>query len=249
MSKPRVFVAGATGLTGRFLVEAFCARGVPTMAHIRPDSSRRDEWSARFTALGAEVSTAVWAVDDMHSALSEFGATLVYGCLGTTKKRAGRGDGDYEAVDYGLTVMLMDAASRMTTQPAFIYISAVGVSPDVTNAYLQVRAKVEARLEASDLTTLVVRPSFITGPRDDARPLETIGASVSDSLLAGLGVLGLKRWTGKFRTLTGQQLAQGIAQLGIDGFERDRIVFVPDIEKAQARWAISMGTQVTSESV
>ena len=35
------FCAGATGLTGRYLVEAFCRRGISTLAHIRPDSARR----------------------------------------------------------------------------------------------------------------------------------------------------------------------------------------------------------------
>jgi thioester reductase-like protein len=37
----KVFVAGATGLTGRFVVEALRESGVDVWAHVRPDSEAR----------------------------------------------------------------------------------------------------------------------------------------------------------------------------------------------------------------
>ena len=43
----RAFVAGATGLTGRFVVEELVRRGVEVHAHVRSDSPRLAEWRAR----------------------------------------------------------------------------------------------------------------------------------------------------------------------------------------------------------
>ena len=60
-----VCVAGATGLTGREVVAQLRQRGVPTVAHVRPDSPRLDEWRARFEALGATVDTTPWAPDPL----------------------------------------------------------------------------------------------------------------------------------------------------------------------------------------
>ena len=38
------FVAGATGFTGREVVRLLVERGVPAVAHVRPDSPRLEEW-------------------------------------------------------------------------------------------------------------------------------------------------------------------------------------------------------------
>ena len=135
--------------------------------------------------------------------------------------------------------MLADAAASLPKPPMFVYISAVGVSPDVQNAYLKARAKAEAHLGQLALPVLIARPSFITGDRDDSRPLEAIGATISDGLLAGLNVFGMKRWTSRFRRLYGRDLAEGLAQLGLEGGATGRIVYVPEIQAAQGRWTSS----------
>ena len=240
MSQPRVFVAGATGLTGRYLVEAFCRRGISTLAHIRPDSARVDEWTRRFHDVGAETSTAPWRVIDIGAALAEFEPTLVYGCLGTTKKRSGQGDGNYDSVDFGLTAMLADAAASLPKPPMFVYISAVGVSPDVQNAYLKARAKAEAHLGQLALPVLIARPSFITGDRDDSRPLEAIGATISDGLLAGLNVFGMKRWTSRFRRLYGRDLAEGLAQLGLEGGQLAALCMCPKYRRPKVVGSLAL---------
>lgn len=55
-----VFVGGATGYTGREVVKQLCARGIPTVAHVRPDSSRVGEFSAIFEGMGAQVDVTPW---------------------------------------------------------------------------------------------------------------------------------------------------------------------------------------------
>ncbi len=54
------FVAGATGYTGRELVRVLAESGRKVVAHVRPDSSRLDEWRERFAALGATLDTTPW---------------------------------------------------------------------------------------------------------------------------------------------------------------------------------------------
>ena len=59
MTNQRAFVAGATGFTGREVVATLRERGIATVAHVRAESSRRAEWTARFEAQGAEVDASV----------------------------------------------------------------------------------------------------------------------------------------------------------------------------------------------
>ena len=236
MTTKRAFVAGATGLTGRALVRALHALGVDTTAHIRPDSSRRKDWEDTFRNSGIECSFAPWTPEGIDHAFAVAKPDLVFGCLGTTKRRAAAGGGDYQAVDYGLTALLIDGATRCTPQPLFIYLSSVGVTPNARTAYMKARADVEAHLKASGLSSLIVRPSFIIGRRDDARPGEAIGARLSDGALAALSCIGLRRVVEPYRTLSGDSLAQGMAVLAMDGVSGTEIVGVPEIKQAHRRY-------------
>ena len=60
MSTPRAFVGGATGHTGREVVRQLCERGVETIAHVRPNSSKLNDWLNRFEGWGASVDTSAW---------------------------------------------------------------------------------------------------------------------------------------------------------------------------------------------
>ena len=217
MSAPRLFVAGATGYTGRHLVEIARARGLEVVAHVRPDSARLEHWRARFEGVGATVDASPWTAEAITAALATHGPTHVFGLLGTTRARAGQGLGSavpetYEAVDYGLTAMLIDAAALLTPQPRFVYLSAAGVTPHARNAYLAARARVEAKLAASGLTHVIARPGLITGDdRDEARTGERVGAVVMQGLSALGRVAGFGRALHRrYATMTGAQLAAGL---------------------------------------
>ena len=141
----RAFVAGATGLTGRLVVEHLAVAGVSTVAHVRPDSGRLAHWRESFGALGASVSTAAWQVDAMTEALTEIRPTVVFGLLGTTKKRSRSGDGDYESVDYGLTACLIDACERLSESPKPI----AAVATPKLSRLEEVRLRIIARIQAN----------------------------------------------------------------------------------------------------
>jgi uncharacterized protein YbjT (DUF2867 family) len=233
--KERAFVAGATGLTGRYVVQHLRSVDIPTTAHIRPDSSRLQSWSDRFVAQGAEISTAVWDIDSMEEALRLARPTIVFALLGTTKKRSRAGDGDYQTVDYGLTACLIDACCRLENKPRLIYLSAVGVKPDSTSAYYVARAQSEAKLQESGLTGLIARPSFILGDRDDGRPGESLGAPIVDGLLACARVIGAGKLAAPYRSMTGEELASGLVELSRT-WPTETIVHVPELRAASRRF-------------
>lgn len=217
------FVAGATGYTGRAVVAELVARGARTVAHVRPDSPRLDEWRARFAEMGAEVDATPWERGAMAARLASLRPTLVFALLGTTRaraRRAARAGGDpaaesYEAVDYGLTALLIDAAAPAA--PRFVYLSAAGASPEARSRYMAVRGRVEEKLRASGLDHVIARPSFIVGPgRDEPRPLEHLGASLVDGALGVAGALGARRLRDRYRSTTNVDLARALVRVALD---------------------------------
>ena len=216
------FVAGATGYTGREVVRVLLARGVRTVAHVRPDSARAEAWRQRFESEGAAVDVTPWVDADIARTLSALQPTHVFSLLGTTRARrresASRGtDESYEAIDYGLTAMLIRAAVASGSQPRFVYLSALGVREHVTNPYLLARWRAEALLRASGLPYTIARPSFITGPdRDESRPLERVGATVVDVAAGVARLFGAQRLAGSVRSMTGSELAAGLVRQAFD---------------------------------
>ena len=210
-----VFVAGATGFTGRGVVQAACAAGLRTVAHVRPDSARRAEWERRFAGWGAEPDSTPWEASAMAARVAALKPTYVFAVLGTTMKRAkqdGLSDG-YAQVDYGMTAMLIDAAVQ-ANKPRFIYLSAAGVAPN-RGAYLEARYKVEQRLKASGLPYTIARPGLITGVRDEGRMLESMFAAALKPTAAVLRMLGSTSTAAWATPLTGEELGRALVHAAL----------------------------------
>lgn len=216
------FVAGATGYTGREVVRTLIARGVRTIAHVRPDSERLDEWRERFTAAGAAVDTTPWQEADMARTLTALQPTHVFALLGTTRARrresAAHGALEtYETVDYGLTALLIRAAVASGSAPRFVYLSSLGVREHASNPYLAARWRAESLLRASGLPYTIARPSFITGPgRDESRPLERLAAGVANAAARVVRLVGARHVGNRLRSLTGAELAEGLVRHAFD---------------------------------
>ena len=170
------FVAGATGYTGQALVDELRARGVHTIAHVRPDSAALPHCRRQFEALGAAVDTTAWTEPAMAATLRRHQPHAVFALLGTTRARmrTSGGTDSYETVDYGLTALLLRAMLEAAPAARFIYLSAVGVGPSARGAYLRVRWRFEQELRASGAAWTIARPAVITGHRPESRPLERI---------------------------------------------------------------------------
>src|SRR5690606_20139583 len=119
----RALVAGATGYTGRALVQTLREREATVIAHVRPDSPRLAEWQDRFGTLGAEVVATSWEASAVGAMVARIQPTHVFALLGTTRRRMrseGAAANSYEAVDYGLTVMLLEAARASVPAARFV---------------------------------------------------------------------------------------------------------------------------------
>jgi nucleoside-diphosphate-sugar epimerase len=256
----RAFVAGATGYTGRAVVQALAARGVETVAHVRPDSSALTAWVARFGAMpvagsdhGVRTDSTPWNRVAMESTLTALRPTHVFALLGTTRARrrqaVGRGTAvpgaargavpdTYETVDYGLTACLLHAAvaAGRATQvwPRFIYLSAIGVSAGSSSRYMAARGRIEEELRGSGLSYVIARPVFISGPdREERRPAERLAATVVDGVLGFARALGARRLRERYASLTGPELAAALVHLAIDRTDQS-IVAEADTLRAAA---------------
>lgn len=229
----RVFVAGATGYTGREVARLLGQQGVETYMHVRPDSSQLERWKSYAQDTGVHLDDTPWRVKAFDARFKELEPTHIFALLGTTKARAkkvGRGGGDaslntYETVDYALTMELVEAGLQMAAQPRFVYLSSAGSGPKAKGDYLKVRHRIEESLGHSYKNYVSIRPSFITGEgRDDSRPLERVGAALSDVLLNTIGVMGARNLRDRYRSITNTELAQAVIHHGLLGEDSPAIV-------------------------
>jgi len=233
---PRAFVTGATGFVGRAVVQALVARGVPTVAHVRPDSKKLDAWRGRLGELGATVDASAWDAAAMTAALRAHAPTHVWNVIGTTRRRASADGvaGDiYQAVDVGLTKIVVAAAVGCGARPRLVQLSSIGASVKSSSAYLRGRGQADAAVMSSGLPWAIARPSFIVGEGrgDDKRTLEDATAAVANLALGVVGFFGGKRLRATYRSIDPATLAAALVRLGLDDV-RDLIATGPDLRAA-----------------
>lgn len=217
----KAFVAGATGYTGRQVVKVLRERGIETVAHVRPGSRALEATRPVFEALGATIDTTPWDREPLVASLQRIQPTLVFALLGTTRKRAKQEAGigareAYEKIDYGLTALLLEAVREAGVHPRFVYLSSLGVSETSSNPYLAVRGRFERELGESGVPFTIVRPSFITGDREEPRPGEKLAASITDAALSALGALGASRFSARYRSVDARTLAEALVSASLD---------------------------------
>lgn len=234
-STAKALVVGATGYTGSALVAALRSRNVSTVAHMRPGSADAAVWRERFSTLGATVDESPWEPAAIAAMVAERQPTVIFSCLGTTRRRAAQEgiDKPYERVDYGLTKQVLDAAVAAGHSPRFVYLSAIGAKESSPTPYLSARGRLERELLASGLPYLIVRPAFITGDdRPEDRPVERFLASAMAALLAGVAAVGGGKLRDRYATLSGSQLAEGMVGLALMSRDAKAVADVADIRAA-----------------
>lgn len=222
----RAFVAGSTGYTGQSVVEELLAKGIETVAHIRPGSSRREDLGVAFEEQGALLDLTPWEPEAMRETLERLSPQLVFCLIGTTKARQkeleARGEdganANYEAVDYGLTKLLVDACAALGEDaPRFIYLSSMGVGPNGLNAYMKARYKAEQAVQQSGVPYTIARPGIITGEdREESRPLEQWSGKINDALFGIVGALGGKSLAKRYRSTDASELARALVRLALE---------------------------------
>jgi uncharacterized protein YbjT (DUF2867 family) len=220
-NKRKAIVFGATGYVGRYVVEEWQKRGFDCVAHIRPDSVRLADWQERFGSIGASCDLAQWNIADLARSLGVLLPSHLFCLIGTTRKRMSdiqKSGGDvetqtYEAVDYGMTRMLVDACQKAGIQPRFIYLSAIGTGPNASGAYMKARYKAEMAVRESGLPFVVAKPPIITGvDRDEERLAEHMAGKALDGLLFFAGAIGFKKAQARWSSFSGQALACALVE-------------------------------------
>lgn len=171
MTPRRLFVAGASGATGKQVVSLATEQGLQVVAHRRPKPGRTsDARSALFELSDGEA---------LRAALT--GCTTVLQLIGTTRARFAQGD-SYESSDVGTTRALVEAA-RKAGADHFVLLSSAGAGHPV-GAYLRAKALAERLVKEGGVPWTIFRPSaFIT---------ETQGPPPGFAALTRL--LGLRRF-------------------------------------------------------
>ncbi|MEE2961450.1 MAG: NAD(P)H-binding protein [Myxococcota bacterium] len=235
-------VFGATGYTGEAVVRHLCARGLSVVAHIRPESKSRGRLENQFTKQGAAISVTPWRRMELEALLGDVRPQVIFTLLGTTKSRqreakacgADPAHFSYDAVDYGLTQLVLELALNSEGLKRFVYLSSHGVGGGARGKYLGARWNLEANLMKSPIPYSIFRPAVITGDdRIESRPAERMAGKLGDCLFSGMAKIGFQG-LGSYRSLTSDQLASALVAAAFDASFENRIVSVGDIHSLVA---------------
>jgi uncharacterized protein YbjT (DUF2867 family) len=149
-----LFVAGATGATGRTLMRQALAQQLAVTPHVRPksaDSEPANTWPGKAVLELADAPALAKAMQ---------GSTTVLQLIGTMRKRFAAGD-TYETSDIGTTRQLVDAAKAAGVDH-FVLLTSVGAGRPV-GAYLKAKAEAERIVRESGIPYTMVRPPALEG--------------------------------------------------------------------------------------
>jgi uncharacterized protein YbjT (DUF2867 family) len=185
MTPRKLFVAGASGATGRQVLSLAAQEGLDVVAHLRPKLGRT-----------AGAGTAVFELSDTEALRRALqGRTTVLQLIGTTRQRFAAGD-TYETSDVGTTRALVEAG-RAAGVDHLVLLSSAGAGFPL-GAYLRAKADAELLVRKSGIPFTIFRPSaFIS---DTQKPPAAFGALTR--------ALGLRR----FEPISLSSLASGIVR-------------------------------------
>lgn len=114
---------------------------------------------------------------NLEEAAPHFRADEVYCCIGTTKKKTPDKD-LYRKIDFGIPASAARIASQNGVK-SFAVVSAIGADSKSSIAYNRIKGDMEqAVFDANIEHTYILRPSIISGDREEKRLGEKIGLFV-----------------------------------------------------------------------
>lgn len=182
LTDPSILIIGSTGFCGQGVLHTLCNESTYTIiAHVRPESSNLQSLEQTCAELGATLL--ICTFEDLPEHIIKIQPTVICSFIGTTKKKMKQVNKSYDDIDYKINAMLIQSVQKLSTAPLFIYVSSMGVEWAKWSAYLMARHKVEEDLKSSGLPHVILRPGILSGPtRTESRPLEHIGAVISQSM-------------------------------------------------------------------
>jgi uncharacterized protein YbjT (DUF2867 family) len=153
MDQRTIFVTGGTGYIGRRLIPLLLARGHEVRALVRPGSEAK--LPAGATAIPGN------ALDQATFAGAIAPADTLVQLVGVPHPSPSKA-AQFRAVDL-VSGLASVAAAREAKIRHFVYVS-VAQPSSMMQAYIAVRAEVEAALRASGLNATILRPWYVLGP-------------------------------------------------------------------------------------
>lgn len=202
MSSNTAVIAGATGLTGRYLLEAL----------LEDAFYDRVVALVRKRSLGARPKLEERVVDfgDLGAGDLE-GATHLFCCLGTTMKKAGSKEA-FRRVDFEY-VAGFAGAGKAAGAGFMALVSSVGADDEAGSFYLKVKGEAERAVEGMRFEALhIFQPSILLGKRGESRPGEEWGQRLARAFEWAMGG-GLR----KYRPMPAGTLAAAMAAAGERG--------------------------------
>lgn len=191
-------VAGATGLVGKQLVLELIANNSFQKVIVLA----RRELSVSHPKLVIKLIN----FDQLEEVALDEKIDVCFCSLGTTQKKSGR-EG-LTKVDYEYVLKLAQLSKKLEI-PKFIVVSSQGANHQSTFFYMRTKGQMEIALKKTDLETIyIVRPSLITGEREEFRFGEEAGYYLYKAFQP-LMVGKLK----KLRSVSGLQIARCMIDL------------------------------------
>jgi len=191
MGTARALVAGAGGLTGRFLVDKLLEDDF--YSEVKVVSSGKFGYPQHPKLKVIQVNYA-----DLTTVQEQLEAEYWFCCLGTTLKKAGSVEA-FRQVDVAYVVQLAKV-SRFSVQ-SFLVVSSAGAASFSSNYYLKAKGEMEKALMAQKLPALhIFRPGLLVGPRTEKR----VGEEWAKRLIRFFGFL----LPGRFKAVPAEALAE-----------------------------------------
>ncbi len=181
MSKKAILI-GATGLVGSHVLQLL-------LSDERYESVK--VFHRRSTGIShSKLTEHIIDFDDQESWKPLVTGAHLFSALGTTLKKAGSKDAQYK-IDYTYQYNFAKIASENGVSN-YALVSSLGANPDSGSFYPRIKGELdEAVQELPFDNTLILRPSFLDGSRDEFRLGERIGIAVAKILCK---VPGLKKY-------------------------------------------------------
>jgi uncharacterized protein YbjT (DUF2867 family) len=208
LTPQHILLAGATGLTGEFLLDRLLNE--PTIEHVLAPSRRP---LAPHPRLENPVGELLDLIPQLHGPVD-----TAFCCLGTTMAVA-KSEAGFRKVDQDLVLAFATRARELGARHLLV-ISAIGADPDSTFFYNRVKGDTEAALIEQDWPQLTIaRPSLLLGDRPAARLAERLAAPVA-------------RWLpGKYGGIEASNLARALWRLALEEEDGVRIIESDDLRR------------------
>ncbi len=205
----KAIIAGATGLIGSKLLNILLAND--EYSHIT--SLVRKETGVAHHKLNEVVVN----FDQLDKYEKEINGHAFFCCTGTTKKKTPNMDKYYE-IEHDYPIKLAQLAVK-NDMKQYHFVSSIGADKDSSTSYTKFKGQTEDDLQQLHFKTLhIYRPSFLSGDRNESRPMERMIVGlmyVVDPLLIG----GLK----KYRSIPAQTVAEAMYN---ESLKNDEGVFI-----------------------